>query len=436
MDEKTVDPSDLVLQETSPPSNLPEAFQTASSTPQWLYPPPGTQEQQHFTNASSAGLELSHMQNQGHPVFPVSMWSPGNDYSIPFASEGDTPTEREAQPRPRLPVYSPSEPPAQQIAGHFNRPLNAIAESASAQAMNQLAAANKRQRTSKRSCTTSSTSTLNRQLVHKANRLPNGRSLPEPGRRHVKPRQYKNAEVREDRDLVGDSHLAPTGKFTGYFSSKSDADKKRLRIAEFYQKPAEACSTPETDNTFPQSDEDYKAYVKQIFDAIFDWSDILEWLQVSEPAVRERVALAVKNKSIKGNQAKDMRPRPEDLAAMPPMLKEQRRKILGRDLNDQIVELLSWDLLSLLHAGNGWVLRVANNPFHELRGKKNNQGVNLIKNHILKEATKNGKKARGDNNSLNDTAKESPRDAGKSSNESNEPSAEALDPTDFVYLSE
>lgn len=240
-----------------------------------------------------------------------------------------------------------SESPAQQIAdSHFNQPLNAVTEPASAQILNQLAAANKRQRTSTRSCATSSTSTFNGQLLaHKGDHPATDKSLPEPGRRHVKPRQYKKAQVREDRDLVGDSHLAPTGKFTGYFSSKSDADKKRLRMAEFYQKPAEACSTPETDNTFPQSDEDSKAYVKQIFDAIFDWSDILEWLQISQPAVRERVALAVKDKSIKVNQAKDMRPLPEDFAAIPHTLEEQHRKILGRDLNDQIVELLSWDLL-------------------------------------------------------------------------------------------
>ncbi|KAK5996930.1 hypothetical protein PT974_02277 [Cladobotryum mycophilum] len=50
---------------------------------------------------------------------------------------------------------------------------------------------------------------------------------------------------------------------------------------------------------------------------------------------------------------------------------------------------------SLLSAGDGWKLRIANNPLGELGHKGNNMKVNMNKNRRLREATRETRQQQG-----------------------------------------
>jgi hypothetical protein len=160
----------------------------------------------------------------------------------------------------------------------------------------------------------------------------------------------------EDFEIKKDSEKSPTGTYQEYFHSFDEAEKKLHRLLELYRKPKENCSFPSTDLTFPNCDDDKLTYIKNLFDAINDWSNFREWSQALKTEDRNRVMDKLRRKKKASENAApdkklgdisldDMRPTQQELESLLPPLEMQQKKILGRLLSDQTVEWLCWGLI-------------------------------------------------------------------------------------------
>lgn len=156
----------------------------------------------------------------------------------------------------------------------------------------------------------------------------------------------------EDSKLKIETDKLPTFEYQKYFHSPMDASTKLKRLLELFRKSEDNCSSPSTDSTFPQSNEDKKRYVEKLFNAINDWENINEWSQTLVPEERNRVIDEHRRMKEEANGATpdkkpndipldEIRPSRDDL----PTLDVQQKKILGRQLNDQTVEWLCWELI-------------------------------------------------------------------------------------------
>ncbi|EHK24332.1 uncharacterized protein TRIVIDRAFT_198948 [Trichoderma virens Gv29-8] len=231
-----------------------------------------------------------------------------------------------------------------------------------------------------------------------------------PKKRVIKPQLTAKVNNSEDFEIQKDSELPPTGTYKAYFHTVDVARKKLQRLLELYRKPRESCSFPSTDDTFPTSGEDKMTYIRNLFDAINDWSNFREWPQALKTEERNRIMDNIRRKQAGNGDAgadvslDDMRPSQEELESILPPLQDQQKRILGRLLSDQTIEWLCWELIrveamcyalrkskqlvkSLLSAGDGWKLRIANNPQGELGHKGNNMKVNMNKNRKLRQIT-------------------------------------------------
>ncbi|PTB79069.1 hypothetical protein M440DRAFT_1436439 [Trichoderma longibrachiatum ATCC 18648] len=241
-----------------------------------------------------------------------------------------------------------------------------------------------------------------------------------PKKRVIKPQLTAKVDNSEDFEIQKDSEMPPTGVYQGYFQNRDEARRKLQRLLEMYRKPKENCSYPSNDDTFPVTDAGKIAYIKKLFDAINDWSNFREWSQALKTEDRNRIIDRLRRGHAGGDNGDngdnaeadisldDMRPSPQELEAILPPLEAQQKKILGRLLSDQTVEWLCWELIeaydsfaqrieamcyalrlvkSLLSAGDGWKLRIANNPQGELGHKGNNMKVNMNKNRKLRQIT-------------------------------------------------
>ncbi|KAI9163887.1 hypothetical protein HJFPF1_05517 [Paramyrothecium foliicola] len=192
-------------------------------------------------------------------------------------------------------------------------------------------------------------------LAASRGRAESAQRLTEPisRRRHIKAQRTREPQTQEELDLEANGRTPATAQFQAYFSNEVDAAEKFQRSMELYRKLPEQCTFPADDRTFPQTDEAKKELVKKIFDAINDWSSYREWPQVVSVEARDRFIdeWLVKNASPPKSSAHtvipadELRPDPEELARMVPSLKKQQTIVISRELNDQMVEWISWDLL-------------------------------------------------------------------------------------------
>lgn len=176
-----------------------------------------------------------------------------------------------------------------------------------------------------------------------------------PKKRVIKPHMTIKVDNSEDFEIKKDSEKAPTGVYQGYFRTFDVAKKKLQRLLEMYRKPKENCSFPANDDTFPTCDSDKMVYIKDLFDAINDWSNFREWSQALKTDDRNRIIDRLRRRKVEGDDAvpdrltdvslDDMRPSQQELEALLPPLEVQQKKILGRLLSDQTVEWLCWELI-------------------------------------------------------------------------------------------
>ncbi|UKZ80381.1 hypothetical protein TrVFT333_008140 [Trichoderma virens FT-333] len=172
-----------------------------------------------------------------------------------------------------------------------------------------------------------------------------------PKKRVIKPQLTAKVNNSEDFEIQKDSELPPTGTYKAYFHTVDVARKKLQRLLELYRKPRESCSFPSTDDTFPTSDEDKMTYIRNLFDAINDWSNFREWPQALKTEERNRIMDNIRRKQAGNADAgadislDDMRPSQEELESILPPLQDQQKRILGRLLSDQTIEWLCWELI-------------------------------------------------------------------------------------------
>ncbi|KAH6610097.1 hypothetical protein Trco_000117 [Trichoderma cornu-damae] len=176
-----------------------------------------------------------------------------------------------------------------------------------------------------------------------------------PKKRVIKPHMTTKVDNSEDFEIKKDSEKSPSGTYQGYFHTFDVAKKKLQRLLEMYRKPKENCSFPSTDNTFPKCDGDKMGYIKDLFDAINDWSNFREWSQALKTDDRNRIIDRLRRRVSGGDDAgpdklgdislDDMRPSQQELESILPPLEMQQKKILGRLLSDQTVEWLCWELI-------------------------------------------------------------------------------------------
>ncbi|EHK49160.1 hypothetical protein TRIATDRAFT_315502 [Trichoderma atroviride IMI 206040] len=173
-----------------------------------------------------------------------------------------------------------------------------------------------------------------------------------PKKRVIKAHMLAKVDNIEDSKLKIETDKLPTFEYQEYFHSPADANTKLRRLLELFRKSEDNCSNPSTDSTFPQSNEDKKRYVGKLFNAINDWENINEWSQTLVPEERNRVIDEHRRMKEEANGATpdkkpndipldEMRPSRDEL----PTLDVQQKKILGRQLNDQTVEWLCWELI-------------------------------------------------------------------------------------------
>ncbi|GFP54233.1 hypothetical protein TASIC1_0003061100 [Trichoderma asperellum] len=178
------------------------------------------------------------------------------------------------------------------------------------------------------------------------------KSIVAPKRRVIKAHMTAKVDNSEDFEIKKESEKLPTYKYQEYFNSPEDASMKLKRLLELYRKPDECCSNPSTDSTFPQSDEDKKEYVKKLFKAINEWESINEWSQTLSAEQRNGVIDQIRRiKEEANSKTPDKKPLEISLDEMRPSRDKlppvaiQQKKILGRQLNDQTVEWLCWELI-------------------------------------------------------------------------------------------
>ncbi|CEI68390.1 unnamed protein product [Fusarium venenatum] len=213
-----------------------------------------------------------------------------------------------------------------------------------------------------------------------------------------------------------------TRQYQGYINTPTMAKGIEGVFLSLSHPPANATTTRQTiDPSFPRSMQDYRNCVKQMFDAICDWSSTREWrAKMGHPLATQWVEKVKKDRRNLGLsiQASDLTD--EDLvppASAMPSVDEQWKNVIHRRLSDIEIELLCAKILNeamlaqegrnfiplwkshseclsiLIHSAlrAPWISRITNSPFSETRRKDQNKAGNDRKRTLI-EQVENGRK--------------------------------------------
>lgn len=190
-------------------------------------------------------------------------------------------------------------------------------------------------------------------------------TVPEPGRRWKKNKVYNPVETPEQQQFL---EIATAGVNQGggrsssplMFGSIRECMEALVRAETLFLKPCSECTTPASDETFPQTDEQMKALVGKVFAAIMDWGSYIEWMQVVPRHIKEARSNELVAK-IDQHEAQRKRGAPvtdyalevRDLMAPVEMrrahmadLEQQQREVLGRPCNAFSASCLAWKLVA------------------------------------------------------------------------------------------
>lgn len=175
------------------------------------------------------------------------------------------------------------------------------------------------------------------------------------GPRRKKARKFSptTAEITPENKAIQDkSKESPTRVFQELFKSKHHADKSLETIIELHRKPVSDCSFPADDESFPKTDEEYRQRVRQVFDAICDWSHILEWRTVLPKGQENRISAEFSQDRPERRQGEsmddplaDFMPTEAELVKILPPVEDQQRRVLRQIPNDQTIEWISWGIV-------------------------------------------------------------------------------------------
>lgn len=152
-----------------------------------------------------------------------------------------------------------------------------------------------------------------------------------------------------------DGHLVsllgePTFKYQGHILSPAHASNLRQQYDLLScQRGRNTTTSPEQDGTFPSTDDEFRGRIREIFEAICDWTDLREWrAKMGQRRVREWLAEVGRQR--KGQGLDDDLSKLSDGELMPPAyrmpsMKEQWKNVIHRTMSDVEIELLCAQIL-------------------------------------------------------------------------------------------
>ena len=151
-------------------------------------------------------------------------------------------------------------------------------------------------------------------------------------------------------ELVRLLKKSPTFKYQGHIKSQSDAVGFRNAYNDLSSShTSRHASQPETDSTFPQSEEDYRARISELFEAICDWSHGYGWRARMGSDLAKAwladVAILRKSQGLEADLSKvsdDLITPPEDRM---PSIEEQWMKVVHHKMSDIEIEMLCSKIL-------------------------------------------------------------------------------------------
>ncbi|RMJ09223.1 hypothetical protein CDV36_011149 [Fusarium kuroshium] len=246
-----------------------------------------------------------------------------------------------------------------------------------------------------------------------------------------------------------DGHLVsllsdPTFKYQGHIVSLSHSFDLRQQYDRLSIQRGRNTTSPEQDESFPNTDDEFRGRIREIFEAICDWTDLREWrAKMGQKRVREWLAEVAQQRRSQGLD--DDLSKLSDKELMPPAnrmpsMKEQWKNVIHRTMSDIEIELLCAQILaspspSLLHLtsnsatepGHGcskgpqhdsndrilnafrdnkvlihsairapWITRITNSPHSETRRKYQNKAGNDRKRTLIEQGGSEKKKAKAE----------------------------------------
>jgi hypothetical protein len=161
------------------------------------------------------------------------------------------------------------------------------------------------------------------------------------------------------------SEEAPTREFQGLFLNRDHAQQALQSAMETYRKPESQCTFPADDETFPKSDQEHRAKVGQVFNAICDWSCIHEWKTLLPKDEEEDVIIQLllnarserRCREATSGEKRDFAPTEAELASILPPIQVLQQKVLRQVPNDQTIEWISWGVVVCVTSSAGGCFR-------------------------------------------------------------------------------
>ncbi|KAF4507781.1 hypothetical protein G6O67_004244 [Ophiocordyceps sinensis] len=172
------------------------------------------------------------------------------------------------------------------------------------------------------------------------------RSFCDPeNQRLMKPRFSVQDLSADEAMLAHQSTLTQTRRFPALFATAATASAALGSFQSLFQKPEGDATTPLDDDTFPATDEAMAAAVERVFDAICDWTHVLEWKSTLSRDAKSRVTEALMARSHGRGDPESLRPTDEELRGILPAIEVQQQRILGQTPSDQTMEWISWGIV-------------------------------------------------------------------------------------------
>lgn len=144
----------------------------------------------------------------------------------------------------------------------------------------------------------------------------------------------------------------PSRTFQGLFNNEAAVKQRLEAMLRQHRKETSGCTSPDNDSTFPKSDDEYQEKVRRVFDAICDWSYILEWRAVlpknEEGDIITRLIQArpdAQQHIVTETLLENFTPTKEELASILPPVETQQQKVLRQIPDDETIEMISWGIV-------------------------------------------------------------------------------------------
>ncbi|KAF4345400.1 hypothetical protein FBEOM_702 [Fusarium beomiforme] len=190
-----------------------------------------------------------------------------------------------------------------------------------------------------------------------------------------------------------------TYQYQGHIKTQAEAHAINRVFLSLSHHEVNNITQPDFDLTFPQTNETYRARLKEIFDAIVDWSGTRGWRTKMGPrlaaqwveevkACRKQAGLSVEPQDMLDHQI-------EPPSNRMPSFEEQWKNVVHRKMSDIEIEILSSKILDsaiLSQQDQNFIPLWSNNEFAELVRKANNKAGNDKKRHAINRQNGRGVK--------------------------------------------